>query len=327
MDQSLVEIANSPSTANSMVTCTKLQRAQKSIYEEEVALKSSVGLAAIAALLTLTSSGMASETAHNHAEQVGDEVIAAQRAALAAAVEGGIFGPQSPRDISSMGGENTLDFADAPSYSAMNLCNIHFHEGAEHKGGEFTTYAGNGDGEGYGTGYLYDGELSDAELTPIDYPVGKGEHSTLEPGDTIEIHYVHTTAKVSPGPTLGACLSEAVANPQLRVEAQVFVLVNDDSAASLVDLTQIEQIAGFYQAVTLPNSTGTPVVYDGSTTGPSYNAKASPLQVTWSVRPQVMKVSTKSVAEWLEDNVFDEDHAHGVRNLVTAPELLSPIAN
>lgn len=208
----------------------------------------------------------------------------------------------------------------------MNLCNIHFHEGAEHRGGEFTTYAGNGDGEGYGTGYLYDGELSVAELAPIDYPVGGGEHSTLEPGDTIEIHYVHTTAKISPGPTLGACLSEAVANPQLRVEAQVFVLVNDDSAESLVDLTRIEQVEGFHQAVNLPSSTGTPVVYDGSTTGPSYNEKASPLQVTWSVRPQVMKVSIKSVANWLEDNVFDEDHAHGVRNLIVEPELLSPIS-
>lgn len=294
------------------------------VYEEKI-LKVSVGLYGIAALLALTVTA-ASESEHNHAAAVGDEIITAQRAALAAAIEGGIFGPQSPRDISSTSGDNTLDFADAPSPSQMNLCNIHFHEGAEHRGGEFTTYAGNGDGEGYGTGYLYDGELSVAELAPIDYPVGGGEHSTLEPGDTIEIHYVHTTAKISPGPTLGACLSEAVANPQLRVEAQVFVLVNDDSAESLVDLTRIEQVEGFHQAVNLPSSTGTPVVYDGSTTGPSYNEKASPLQVTWSVRPQVMKVSIKSVANWLEDNVFDEDHAHGVRNLIVEPELLSPIS-
>jgi hypothetical protein len=31
----------------------------------------------------------------------------------------------------------------------MNLCNIHFHKNAEHKGGEFTQYAGNGDGDGF----------------------------------------------------------------------------------------------------------------------------------------------------------------------------------
>lgn len=290
-------------------------------------MKASIGLATVAALLALLSSGIASENEDNDAAPVGDDVISAQRAELAAAIESGIFGPQSPRDISSMGGENTLDFADAPPYSKMNLCNIHFHEGAEHKGGEFTTYAGNGDGEGYGTGYLYDGDLSQAELAPIDYEVGKGEHSTLEPGDTIEIHYVHTTAKVAPGPTLGACLSEAVSNPQLRVEAQVFVLVNDETAADLGTLTQIATADGFYQAENLPNSTGTPVLYDGSTTGPSYNEKASPLQVTWSVRPKVMKVSIKSVAEWLEGNIFEEDHAHGVRNLITDPALLSPIGN
>lgn len=290
-------------------------------------MKASIGLATVAALLALTSSGIASENEHNHAAPVGDEVISAQRAALASAFESGIFGPQSPRDISLMGGENVLDFADAPPYSQMNLCNIHFHEGAEHRGGEFTTYAGNGDGEGYGTGYLYDGELSQAELAPIDYEVGKGEHSTLEPGDTIEIHYVHTTAKVAPGPTLGACLSEAVSNPQLRVEAQVFVLVNDETAADLGTLTQIGTADGFYQAENLPNSTGAPVVYDGSTTGPTYNEKASPFQVTWSVRPNVIKVSIKSVAEWLEGNIFEEDHAHGVRNLITEPALLSPITN
>lgn len=290
-------------------------------------MKLSIGSYAITALLALTASAVSSESEHKHAVAVGDEVIAAQRAALTAAIESGIFGPQSPRDISSVEGSNTLDFADAPPYSQMNLCNIHFHEGAEHRGGEFTTYAGNGDGEGYGTGYLYDGELSDAELAPIDYAVGKGDHSTLEPGDTIEIHYVHTTAKVSPGPTLGACLNEAVSNPQLRVEAQVYVLVNDENAADLGTLTQIGTADGFYQAENLPNNTGTPVVYDGSTTGPSYNEKASPFQVTWSVRPKVMKVSIKSVSKWLESNIFEEDHAHGVRNLITDPRLLSPIGD
>lgn len=63
--------------------------------------------------------------------------------------------------------------------------------------------------------------------------------------------------------------------------------------------------------------------YAGSTTGPSYNEKGSPLQASWSVRPDVMKVSIKSVAKWLEGNAFDEDHAHGVRNLVVNPALLS----
>lgn len=167
----------------------------------------------------------------------------------------------------------------------MNLCNIHFHEGAEHRGGNFTTYLGNGDGKGYGTGFGYDGELTDAELAAIDAPIGTGEHGLLEPGMTIEVHYVHSTAQVTPGPTLGSCLSDALINPQLRVETQVMVLVNDRAALSFVDLAAVEEVAGYWQAPNLPNDTGTPIAYNGSTTGPSYNEAGSPLQVSWSVRP------------------------------------------
>ncbi len=54
----------------------------------------------------------------------------------------------------------------------MNLCNIHLHKNAEHKGGEFTTYAGNGDGHGYLTGYKYSGHLSEAELADDGKEVG-----------------------------------------------------------------------------------------------------------------------------------------------------------
>ncbi len=256
---------------------------------------------------------------------VGDDVIAAQRAALDASSGDAGYGPQSPRDITVLAGTNTLDFEDAPAYQQMNLCNIHFHEGAEHRGGQFTTYAGNGNGKGYGTGFLYDGELTEAELAPVDYEIGSSEKSKLEPGDTIELHYVHTTAKITPGPTLGACLAEQIMNPQLRVEAQVFVLVNDDAAADFGQMMVVEEVNGFHQAVNMPNNTGAPVVYDGSTTGPAYNEKGSPLQVTWSVRPDVIKVSASSVAAWLSENPFAEKQAHGVRNLVTNEKLLSPI--
>lgn len=256
---------------------------------------------------------------------VGDDVVEAQRAALATSSEDAGFGPQAPRDITVAAGTNTLAFETAPAYTQMNLCNIHFHEGAEHRGGQFTSFAGNGNGKGYGTGFVYDGELSEAELAPVDYEIGTSKYSKLEPGDTIELHYVHTTAKITPGPTLGSCLSDEIMNPQLRVEAQVFVLVNDDAAGNFGELMTVSEVDGYHQAVNMPNDTGTPVVYDGSTTGPSYNEVGSPLQVTWSVRPDVIKVSTQSVADWLSDNPFGEDHAHGVRNLVTNPKLLSAI--
>lgn len=256
---------------------------------------------------------------------VTDDVIAAQRAALAQSTAGQGFGPQSPRDLAMLDGNNPRTFNAAPAYTEMNLCNIHFHENAEHRGGQFTTYAGNGNGLGAGTGFVYDGVLTAAESAPVDRLIGQGEYGNLQPGDTIELHYVHSTADVTPGPTLGACLSESNMNPQLRVETQVYVLVNDDSAADFMALTRLGMRNGLHQALNIPSNTGSPISYAGSTTGPGYNRVASPLQVTWNVRPEVMKVSITSVETWLANNTFDEDHAHGVRNLVVNPDLISPI--
>ncbi|MEM9475279.1 MAG: delta-class carbonic anhydrase [Pseudomonadota bacterium] len=254
-----------------------------------------------------------------------EDDIAAQRAALAAATDGQGFGPQSPRDLATAEGNNKRLFAQAPDYTGMNLCNIHFHEGAEHRGGQFTTYAGPGNGKGYGTGFLFDGTLTEAELTPVAEPVGVHENGSLEPGDTIEIHFVHSTADVVPGPTLGSCISEAIGNPQLRVETVVAVLVNDAAAADMTELAALGEINGYQQALNIPQNLGTPIAYRGSTTGPSFNEKASPFQVSWSVRPDVLKLDITSVAAWFADNPFDEKYAHGVRNLVTNPSLISSL--
>lgn len=254
---------------------------------------------------------------------VSDEVIAEQRATLASATEGKGYGPQSPRDIDALDGSNTRLFGVAPPVSEMTLCDIHFHENAEHKGGEFTTFAGNGDGHGYGTGYKYDGTLTEAELAPTDTKVGVSKHGDLVPGDTIEIHFVHSTAKATLGNGLGTCLSDAIGNPQLRVETVVAVLVNDSDAVDFTQMAKIEGSSGLNQVPNLPSNLGTPVIYAGSTTGPGYNEKGSPFQVTWSVRPKVVKLDINTVGAWLSDNEFDEDHAHGVRNLVVNPDLLS----
>ncbi len=256
---------------------------------------------------------------------VSDEVIAEQRAALAVATESKGFGPQSPRDIDAHDGRNRRVFGEALAVTEMTLCDIHFHENAEHKGGMFTTYAGNGDGHGFGTGFRYNGELTEAELAPINSKIGESEHGDLVPGDTIEIHFVYSTARAALGNGLGTCFSDAIGNPQLRVEAVVAVLVNDPNAANCSELTHVENINGRNQVPNLPNNLGIPVVYAGSTTGPGYNEKGSPFQVTWSVRPEVVKLDINSVGTWLADNEFDEDHAHGVRNLVVNPDLLSEI--
>jgi hypothetical protein len=265
------------------------------------------------------------EGAHGH-KVVADKVVAEQRAALAKNTKGKGFGPQSPRDIDNAAGNNKRMFSTAPAYTEMNLCNIHFHKNAEHKGGEFTIYAGNGNGEGYQSGYRADiSHYSHAELKATKHDICPSSHSHLVPGDTIEVHYVHTTAQVKPGATLGSCLSDAIKNPQLRVETQVYTVVNDKHAANFMDLTKYSKVGEYYQATNIPNNTGTPVAYEGSTTGPGYNEKGSPFQVSWSVRPKVMKVNIETVGEWCKGNDFKEDHAHGVRNLVKNPDLLSQI--
>lgn len=86
------------------------------------------------------------------------------------------------------------------------------------------------------------------------------------------------------------------------------------------------QVNGRHQALALPTDTRLPVEFIGSTTGPSYTESAcSPIHATWSVHPSCAKLDINSLGKWCEGNVFEEDHAHGVRALVTNPGLLSEI--
>ncbi len=234
------------------------------------------------------------------------------------------FGPQTPRDISSTAGKNTRLFTLAPSATKMNLCNIHTHTNAEHKGPGFSVFAGKGDHGGYKCNDS--DKLTKAELEDPSH--GHGAFHGIKPGDTIEVHWVHSSCDVTPGQGLGSCLSKKCANPQLRVETQVFLVVNDKKALKFADFAYAGNMkSGLHQAKSLPTDTGSPIVFTGSTTGTKYTqSKCSPLQVTWSVRPQCAKVDVNSLYKWAKDgNVFKEDHSHGVRQLVTAPELLSPI--
>ena len=82
---------------------------------------------------------------------------------------------------------------------------------------------------------------------------------------------------------------------------------------------------GFHQAGALPDRTGA-VQFLGSTTGPKYNNRTcSPLKVNWSVSPKCNHLDINTLHKWCEGNIFKEDHAHGVRKLVTNPEFLSEI--
>jgi len=234
------------------------------------------------------------------------------------------FGPQAPRDISSAEGANAVTFSLAPPASAMNLCNIHTHTNAEHKGPGFQDFAG----DGVHGGFRCSGNTA---LTPkeLEVPAGAEAFGDAVPGDTLEVHWVYTTCEsATPGKGLGSCVPDGCNNPQLRVESQVFLLANNPDALDFMDYAYQGNMAGaLHQPKALPANTGTPVVFLGSTTGPDFtSATCSPFQVTWSVRPNCAKLDVNSLYAWGKShNVFEEHHSHGVRQLVTAPELLSPI--
>jgi hypothetical protein len=235
------------------------------------------------------------------------------------------FGPQTPRDIDSSLGTNDRIFALADDYQNMNLCNIHFHVNAEHKAKDFSILAKTDDGKANGYQCAMSQNLTKAELKMPAQNMCEG----VKPGDTIEMHWVHTSCDTAPGPGLGSCLSDKCANPTLRVETQVFTLVNDINAMSFEELRYAGAQASndYHQAKNIPNNTGKPVVFAGSTTGPSFTEQTcSPLQATWSVRPQCAKLDINSLSQWCENNPFDENKAHGIRELVTNPALLSEIS-
>jgi hypothetical protein len=230
-------------------------------------------------------------------------------------------GPQTPRDIADPAGLNTVIFPMAPPASEMNLCNIHTHTNAEHKGPGFSVFVDATDSGGYACNET--AELTEAELAPA-----PGAYKGVEPGQTIEVHWVHTSCDATPGEGLASCVPDNCENPLLRVEAQVFLVVNDEAALDFMDMAYGGNIVNdLHQARSIPSETGQPVLFRGSTTGPSYTqSTCSPAKVTWSVRPQCAKLNIHSLHAWAEsDNVFNETKSHGVRQLVTAPELLAPI--
>ncbi len=263
----------------------------------------------------------------------GETETATEEAAVEAAVEAVAevpaaepalcldMGPQTPRDITSALGLNADNFQLAPPAAEMNLCNIHTHTNAEHKGPDYSVFVSDADDGGYACNATAD--LTEAELAPAE-----GAYKGVKPGNTIEVHWVHTSCPATPGPGLGACVPDGCDNPLLRVEAQVFLVVNDETALDFTTMAYDgNMVDGFHQAKMIPADTGEPVLFRGSTTGPSYDqSTCSPAKVTWNVRPMCAKVDINSLHRWAENgNVFEEDTSHGVRQLVTAPELLSPI--
>jgi hypothetical protein len=222
-------------------------------------------------------------------------------------------GPQSPRDITKLGGTNPVTFAKAPPFTQMRLCDIHFHKFAEHRAPGYSDQAGEGDHKGY---------VCNGKTPPKEAAHGStsGGCAGIAIGDTIEVHWVFTSCNVEPGPTLASCFSSNCTNPELRVEARVFYLTDDGAAGDFTDF-----VYKVGKIIALPAPRGA-VEYLGSTTGEKYNnGTCSPYAVTWNVSPACTPLKFKTINDRCGNNVFKEDHAHGVRQLVTNPELLSRI--
>ena len=227
-------------------------------------------------------------------------------------------GPQAPRDIDSRAGTNTTLFRTTFKTNKMNLCDIHYHWNAEHKSEAYSTFVGVEDSEHSGWAIV--------EPASTD-PVYRAEHDIAHllhddsvhdigaiVGDTIEVHFVHSSCNVKyddldPANGLGNCSTSVCANPQLRVVAQVFKVVDHNA-----DITDLDH--------PMKHDDGR-VVYTGSTTGAKHNNdNCSPLQVTWDVKKTYATIDAHGLAEWSHKR---EQHAHGVRELVTHDDLLSPI--
>lgn len=218
-------------------------------------------------------------------------------------------GPQAPRDIDSIAGSNSVIFEAAPAIDEMNLCNIHFHRNAEHKAAAYSTFVEDGSHSGWACQEPAAGRLENEHAS---YNGCDG----IAVGDTIEVHWVYTTCDtvsegVEPmGGGLNACMTSTCSNPELRVAAQVFVL----------------QKNGAVKFADSPPNHSPAVVYIGSTTGTTYsNTHCSPFQVTWDVKTSCETLDIDSFSNWCSNNKYNDHHAHGVRELVTAETLLSKI--
>lgn len=243
------------------------------------------------------------------------------------------IGAQSPRNILILSGSAPAVALPATT-TPYNLCNLHFHKGAEHMSPFMPTgnlplgFSIAAPGGGYQcdrTSYL-----SPAQLAEPARPAGKKKCENVKAGDTIEVHWVFSSCDVTPGRNLGACTKEGQ-TCALRVESQVFTLVNDANAKKFGTYSPEAKSKAPIASVTLPD--GERVVYRGSTTNPAYNTsdKCSPVNVMWGVRKQCELLDVSSLHDWCEENEKEsspfsgQKEGHDPRGLVTRLELLAPI--
>jgi hypothetical protein len=202
--------------------------------------------------------------------------------------------PQAPRDLSLAGGVHEATIP-GPGDEAQWLCNVHFHDPLEHAGVGLCPEVTAG---------------GDDVCVPAE---AGGEDEPVRAGDIIEVHWVYSSCQPAgtPPPEAGQGLAPCVCDGGqiLRVRAQVYVVDSGDADAS---------------SLLAPPDGVALASYAGSTTGSKYDGVCSEVAVNWEVGTECHSLSRPALGAWCEDNVFGEGTAHGPRELITEPSLLSP---
>jgi hypothetical protein len=199
--------------------------------------------------------------------------------------------PQSPRDVfdGSLGDRSPRGSKPvcAKPLANLDMVNIHFHEGAEHKSiYEYDIPAGTNDGVNEGGWLCHTEGLSTDQMQPYDFQYCRN----VKVGSTYEVHWVYSSG----GPEyedyggekiLTDGLNDAFAlntNPFIVVQSQALLLVSDDAFDDdnlRWGMTNFTDMAD----------------YVGSSTGTSYsNENCSPLSISWHVDRKCRMLSASS---------------------------------
>lgn len=261
-------------------------------------------------------------------------------------------GPQAPKDLTTA----TLNTAahgtrnpQAPIFTHdqmnhMTVVNVHFHLGAEHKSDNYNDEQFTEDYDAsnpvggpygvtdhparpgfYGSGYSPSGR-KDRDAVPAPC---KG----MKVGDTIEVHWVHSSAGVRQPDDgdyqlledgLGSAVNgRALRNPQVHVEAVVYQILPDGDAG--ITFTPV----GSLRETHWPDepSADEYIRYVGSSTGMSYTGNeegptqtCSPYLINWGVDLRLHKVSSTTMQEFcsllLAEGLVKDVLVHGSRRIL-----------
>jgi hypothetical protein len=262
---------------------------------------------------------------------------------------------QAGRDV-TVGTVGDIESTDRPPITtpfwqaAMCPVNVHYHIGTEHRSeGEYDEHATgpaaehhphpdeeHNPGEVHRQGYFCNGkyDASDPKFTtPYEFKYCKG---AIQTGGTYEIHWPHSAAGACGTPYQyqtsfydGVFCKDGIITldplntyEKVGVQAQVFVLVNDESYyyPNLID----GMITGFGDFATSVAS------YTGATTGTSRSneicSRYTP--ITWQVDRKCHLISASSFDQMCKDMLTKRDdmepdtHPHGARE-VTRPFMVS----